>query len=187
MSEVCLFVINGLGMGNSTRCHAVMEYLAEAGFQIHVLTSGNGLAYFQDKPCVESLTPMASFFYSGKNGGVSGWATLKSARSLAAVARTKRAQLARLLEEIQPDVAVIDSEYTLAPLRRLRIPIIGLNTSEMIVSEYLKRRRRAPGIRAISGLWNSPITFSTATAATWCSVLSRSAGARGIPSSRASG
>src|SRR5438132_10796424 len=75
MGRTCLFIINGLGMGNSTRCHAVMEHLADAGFKIHALTSGNGLTYLKDKPCVESITPMKPFFYSGKDGGVSGWST----------------------------------------------------------------------------------------------------------------
>ena len=145
MSRICLFVINGLGMGNSTRCHAVMEHLAEAGFKIHVITSGNGLAYFKDKVCVESLTPMPSFFYSGKDGGVSGWSTIKSIRALAVIAKAKKAELGKLLDQIHPDVAVIDSEYTISPLRRRGIPVIGLNTSEMIVTEYLKRRRIAPG------------------------------------------
>jgi len=54
LKPTCLFLINGLGLGNSTRCEAVMEHLAEAGFRIHVLTSGNGLAFFRDKPLVES-------------------------------------------------------------------------------------------------------------------------------------
>src|SRR6266576_1122045 len=118
VSRSCLFVINGLGLGNSTRCYAVMEHLAEAGSQIHVLTSGNGLAYFQDKECIESLTPMESFFYSGKDGGISGWSTLRSIHSLAKIAKTKKAQLGKLLDQFRPDVAVIDSEYSVAPLRR---------------------------------------------------------------------
>ena len=149
MGRTCLFVINGLGMGNSTRCYAVMEHLAEAGFKIHVLTSGNGLTFFKDKACVASLTPMPSFFYSGKDGGVSGWSTIKSLGTLAKIAKAKKAELGKLLDQLHPDVAVIDSEYTISPLRRRNIPVIGLNTSEMIVTEYLKRRRLAPkGIRS---------------------------------------
>ena len=45
---------------------------------------------------------MASFFYSGSNGGVSGWSTLKSLGKLAAIARTKRKQLAPDLLESGP-------------------------------------------------------------------------------------
>src|SRR5207253_4330919 len=118
MGRTCLFIINGLGMGNSTRCHAVMEHLADAGFKIHALTSGNGLTYLKDKPCVESITPMKPFFYSGKDGGVSGWSTIKSIRALAVIAKTKKAELEKLLDQINPDVAVIDSEYKISPLRR---------------------------------------------------------------------
>jgi UDP:flavonoid glycosyltransferase YjiC (YdhE family) len=141
-------MINGLGMGNSTRCHAVIERLAEPGCRVHILTSGNGLTYFRGKDCVESLTPMESFFYSGRNGGISGWSTLKSVRRLSVIARTKRTQLEQLLDRVRPDIAVIDSEYAVAPLRRRGIPVVGLNTSEMIVSEYLKCRKPARGTRS---------------------------------------
>jgi len=134
MDQSCLFVINGLGLGNSTRCYAVMEHLSAAGFRIHVLTSGNGLNFFQDKSCVESLHAMESFYYSGKDGRISGWSTLKSLRALASIAKAKRGQLSRLLEQIHPDVAIVDSEYTLRPLRRRGIPIVAINTSEMVVS-----------------------------------------------------
>lgn len=148
VSRACLFVINGLGLGNSTRCHAVIENLADAGCSIHVLTSGNGLAYLQGKPGIASLTPMESFFYSGKNGGVNGWSTLKSIGKLAELAKRKRAQLESLLARVEPDIAVIDSEYAIGPLRKRGIPVIGLNTSEMVVSEYLSCPRVAPGTRS---------------------------------------
>ena len=91
---------------------------------------------------------MESFFYSGAKGGISGWSTLKSLRALVARAKLKRAQLADLVQKLRPDIAVIDSEYALAPLRKRRIPIIGLNTSEIVVSEYLRKSHRPRGIRS---------------------------------------
>ncbi len=148
MSRTCLFLINGLGLGNSTRCHAVIERLAETDCQVHVMTSGNGLTYFQDKGCVRSLTPMESFYYSGSHGGISGWSTLKSVRALLRIARRKREQLETLLSQLHPDVVVIDSEYALSPVRRRGIPVVGLNTSEMIVSEYLQKGQAKTGIRS---------------------------------------
>jgi len=144
----CLFIINGLGLGNSTRCHAVIEHLAAQGCAVHVLTSGNGLAYFENRPCVTSLTPTASLSYAGSGGGVSGWSTLRSIGSLASRAAAKRRQLEALLHKLEPDIAVVDSEYTLSPLRRRGIPIVALNTSELVVSEYLKRSRQARGTRS---------------------------------------
>ncbi len=145
---MCLFVINGLGLGNSTRCHAVIEHLAEAGVAIHVLTSGNGLEYFRGKECIESLTSMESFSYAQQNGRISGWSTLRSIGSLLPIARAKAAQLEKLLQTVHPQIAVVDSEYTIFPLLRRRIPVIALNTSEMIVDRYLDSAEVAPAIRS---------------------------------------
>jgi UDP:flavonoid glycosyltransferase YjiC (YdhE family) len=144
----CLFIINGLGLGNSTRCHAVIEHLAAQGCAVHLLTSGNGLVYFEDRPCIASLTPTASFSYAGSGGGVSGWSTLRSLGTLASRAAAKRRQLEALLQKVDPDIAVVDSEYTLSPLRRRGIPVVALNTSELVVSEYLKRSHQARGTRS---------------------------------------
>lgn len=41
---VILFAVNGLGMGNSTRCHVVIQRLA-ADAEVHVITSGNRLFF----------------------------------------------------------------------------------------------------------------------------------------------
>jgi UDP:flavonoid glycosyltransferase YjiC (YdhE family) len=148
VNQKCLFIINGLGLGNSTRCYAIMEHLVREGYRIHVLTSGNGLKFFQDKSCLESLNSMESFYYSGKNGGVSGWSTLKSLKSLATIAKAKRRQLSSLLDQINPDVAVVDSEYALGPLRRRGVPIVAINTSEMVVSQYLKAHDAPASVRS---------------------------------------
>ena len=148
VSISCLFLINGLGMGNSTRCHAVIENLAAAGVSVHVLTSGNGLKYFADRPGIASLNEMASFYYSGTNGGVSGWATIKTVGNLAKLAKAKRAKLEEIIEKVRPDIAVTDSEYATAPLRRRKIPIAAINNSEVVVTEFLKHRRDARGVRS---------------------------------------
>lgn len=148
VSQTCLFLINGLGLGNSTRCHAVIEHLAEAGSRVHVVTSGNGLAYFEGKDCVQSIGSMDSFYYSGTNGGISGWSTLKSIRALLRIAKSKRAQLEGVLNQISPDLVVTDSEYALSPVRRRGIPVVALNTSEMVVNEYLQKGHSRPGIRS---------------------------------------
>jgi len=138
MAGDCLFIINGLGMGNSTRCHAIMEHLIDQGVRIHVLTSGNGLMYFSGVKGIASLTPMESFFYSGKNGGVSGWRTFASIHALYGRATTKKRQLEEFLQRHPIAVAVTDSEYITSPLRRRKIPVIGLNNADAVVSEYMK-------------------------------------------------
>ncbi len=142
-----LFLINGLGMGNSTRCHAIMQALAPRGHRLHVLTSGNGLAYFGDKPEVASLTAMEAFFYSKRNGRISGWQTLLTTRQLVRLAREKRRTLEDLLKKVRPALAVTDSEYAVGPLRRQGVPIVAVNNAEVVVSEYRAWRRNPAAVR----------------------------------------
>lgn len=143
----CLFIINGLGMGNSTRCHAVMEHLVERGLHVHVLTSGGGLRYFEGRQEVSSLTPMESFFYSSKRGRVSALGTVASLDRLARLAATKRRQLQSLLSRIRPAVAITDSEYGLGSLRRQGIPVLAVNNADVVVSEYFRRKNKPGSIR----------------------------------------
>ena len=135
-------------MGNSTRCHAVIQNLAAAGVSVHVLTSGNGLKYFSGRPEIASLHEMASLYYSGTNGGVSGWSTVKTIGRLAQLVKAKRAKLEQIIAKVRPDIAVTDSEYATAPLRRRKIPIAAINNSEVVVTEFFKHRRDASGVHS---------------------------------------
>jgi hypothetical protein len=139
----CLFVVNGLGMGNSTRCYAVIQRLFRAGVTIHVATSGNGLKFFENRPEVTSLIPVDSFFYSvGRHQQLSVLGTALSLPTLLRRAARKTAQLEAACESIRPAFCVVDSEYTTRPLRRRKTPVIALNNSDVVVSEYLGRSRK---------------------------------------------
>ena len=147
MTGHLLFIINGLGMGNSTRCHAIIEHLAERGLQVHVLTSGNGLTFFDGRHEVASLTPTQALTYSGNQGRISGWKTLSSLDTLLRLNRTKEREVESFLQRQPVDVVVTDSEYSAAPAHRRGIPVLGLNNSDVVVTEYLRRRDKPAAIR----------------------------------------
>ncbi len=147
MTGHLLFIINGLGMGNSTRCHAIIEHLVERGLQVHVLTSGNGLTFFGGRHEVTSLTPTQPLFYSGNQGNISGWKTVSSLDTLFRLNRTKEQQVESFLQRQPVDVVITDSEYSAAPARRRGIPVLGLNNSDVVVTEYLRRRDKPSTIR----------------------------------------
>ena len=65
------FIINGLGLGNSTRCHSIIQELFIAGATISVTTSGNGLWYFDGKPEVSDLSALEPLYYSASKGKIS--------------------------------------------------------------------------------------------------------------------
>jgi hypothetical protein len=142
------FLINGLGMGNSTRCYSVIQHLASTGLSIHVLTSGNGLNFFRDKPEIASLTPVESYSYAVKRNQLSAWGTVMSFGELSRRASQKRFQVEAALAKFKPAFCVTDSEYTVAPFRRRGIPVIALNNSDVVVAEYLRLRHKPRDLMA---------------------------------------
>ena len=144
---VILFAINGLGMGNSTRCHVVIQRLATEA-EVHIITSGNGLFFFKDRPGIASLTAMPALAYAFSGDGVSTLGTLASVRTLLAKLREKEKQLEALLDELNPDLVVTDSEYIIRPVLRRRIPLAGINNSDVVVTEYFRRKKLPASIRA---------------------------------------
>ena len=68
---IVLFLTKGLGLGNSTRCHAIIQRLHAKGAKIEVVTSGNGLWYFLDKAEVSAIHEIQSLAYGSKDGAIS--------------------------------------------------------------------------------------------------------------------
>jgi UDP:flavonoid glycosyltransferase YjiC (YdhE family) len=131
-----LFLVNGLGLGNSTRCHALVQRLFERHVSVHVVTSGNGLWYFKDREEVTSLHEVESLYYGSKHGHISIVRTLTSLARLFGIVRRNAARVRTLLAEIEPDVVVTDSDYTVWPVVRSGLPLVALNNSDGVHHAY---------------------------------------------------
>ena len=44
-----IILINGLGLGNSTRCKVLIDWLFSKNYEVTILTSGNGEEFFNTK------------------------------------------------------------------------------------------------------------------------------------------
>ncbi len=143
-----LFLISGLGLGNSTRCHAIMQCLKDAGARNFVATSENGLWYFAGLPEVERCFEMESLYYGKRKGRISIAATIASSFDFIGIQRRNAALVERLLETLQPDVVVTDSVYISKPMHRRKIPLVALNNADAVVRGYRMFRNRPAGIRA---------------------------------------
>ncbi|MDP2653363.1 MAG: glycosyltransferase family protein [Candidatus Omnitrophota bacterium] len=134
-----LFIVNGLGMGNSTRCYAVMRELMALGYGVDVLTSGNGYDFFRQRHDIGAVHLLRSLYYGKRGKRLSIlytflafphfiWILLKNMRIASEIIRGGRYR-----------AIVIDSDYTLLLLRPfLRVPVIAVNNADVIVAEYQK-------------------------------------------------
>jgi Glycosyl transferase family 1 len=131
-----LFLVNGLGLGNSTRCHAVIRRLLDHGAEIHVVTSGNGLWYFQSIPGIARLHQVDSLYYGVKDGRISITRTLTAIADFAAILRRNARKIASIISDWRPDVAVADSVYTFRPFKRAGIPFVALSNADVVHESY---------------------------------------------------
>jgi len=143
-----LFLINGLGLGNSTRCHAIIQRLHAKSARIEVVTSGNGLWYFSDKPEVSAIHEIQSLAYGSKDGAISITRTFASIFEIAGILRQNARKIGTMLDDIKPDVLVIDSDYNFLPAKRRNLPIAALNNADMVWDSYFQFKDRPSSIRA---------------------------------------
>lgn len=147
--QYLLYIVNGLGMGNATRCHAVIQHHDPAAFAVDVITSGNGLRYFRAAGEVRNVEEFESLNYAKDSGG-----DLSIIRSVLALPkmvghyvsnlRTLRARI----REGRYSAIIIDSDYTVVFAKRLAgVPIIAINNADIIVAEGAKHRPLPAGVR----------------------------------------
>lgn len=131
-----LFLINGLGLGNSTRCHAVIQRLHHKGARVAVASSANGIWYFRDKPEVTVLHEQQALNYGANKGQISILRTLLGIPQILDQLADNSRALERVLDEVRPDVVVTDSDYTFRPMKRRGIPIVALNNADVVCRAY---------------------------------------------------
>ena len=131
MSRI-LMLVNGLGLGNSTRCHAVIQRLKASGAEIEVVTSDNGMWFFADKPEIGRVTEIPSLRYGQAEGRISIAATLAQAGAMVDTLRRAEAMVAEAIARFRPAAVVTDSIYSLRSVRRAGLPLAALNNSDMV-------------------------------------------------------
>lgn len=136
-----LFLVNGLGLGNSTRCEAIIKELETQGAEVRIATSGNGLWFFENR---HDKIELEALYYGASKGRISILRTLGAAVDFVGILRRNEATIARALESFRPDVAVIDSVYSLRALRRSGIPILAINNADVVVDSFHRHKADRP-------------------------------------------
>ncbi len=142
-----LMLVNGLGLGNSTRCHAVIQRLGERGAEVATITSGNGKWYFDGRHDAGQIHGIEAFYYASHNGRISIPRTLLSVGDFRRIAKRNAAAIDTVLDTFRPDVAVLDSVYTTAPMKKRGIPIAALNNADVVHLSYRRFSDRPRSIR----------------------------------------
>ena len=146
MGKRVLFLVNGLGLGNSTRCHAVIESLIDNKAEVTVATSGNGLWYFRDYLNFPRVIEIDELHYGKKGERLSIAATFASLGTFYRVLNRNAEIISTALKNFSPDVAVTDSVYTFKPMRKFGVPIVSLNNADVVYKSFFKFKGKPASI-----------------------------------------
>jgi UDP:flavonoid glycosyltransferase YjiC (YdhE family) len=142
-----LFLVNGLGLGNATRCHAIMQKLAEAGVGCSVATSGNGLWYFRQQQDAGEPVELKSLHYGTAHGRISVIRTILSMPEYVAAIRGNARIIGTLMDSLKPDAVVTDSTYLPRLGRTRQVPFLAVNNADVVRALYRRYADRPKSIR----------------------------------------
>lgn len=158
MSNRVLFIVGGFGLGNATRCQALIHELTCRGFQVDVASSGNGYWYYSQQKDSTLKLKLKDMSYGTHDGKISLISTLISLPKLFLKLVFNAFSLLKLHFQENYSLIVVDSEYALFFVKWLiSCNVIALNnvfyTSQL--EEKINRERlpmRLWGTRAIEKL-----------------------------------
>ena len=142
-----VFLVNGLGLGNATRCHAIIKKLGEAGVACEVATSGNGLWYFRQQRDVGEPVELRSLHYGTAHDRISVVRTILSMPAYIAAIRSNARLVEMLMDRLRPDAVVTDSTYLPRRGRTRRVPFLAVNNADVVHTLYRRYSDRPKSIR----------------------------------------
>ncbi len=148
-----LFLVNGLGLGNSTRCDAIIDPLRRLGYRIDMVTSRNGERYFKKDPRIDHCYRCYPLDYPSKNHQLE---LSRAFRALPAMARSYWRNV-RTLNEIlareKYEAVVSDSDYSMALLKRNYSGlVVALNNAASLFSKPSFLLKLSAGYRLHAGV-----------------------------------
>ena len=133
-----LFVIGGFGLGNSTRCAAIIEKLHAQRMNVDVATSSNGLWYFSDSASVNEVFPLEPLSYQRRKGRISYLSTLLDIPRLFFSLFANAIRILRLQRQNHYSFIATDSEYSCFLARFLLfVPLVSVNNVFFTFSDLI--------------------------------------------------
>lgn len=148
MNKKVLFLINGLGLGNSTRCFAIIERLFQLDTDVSIITSGNGSWFFLGKKEIKNLVKIESFKYGEKNGKINTLNTFLNISKILNTFSDNSKLINNFIEKHKPDIIISDSVYFNYNKKKLSIPLISLNNSDQVKYFFNKYKNKPKSIYA---------------------------------------
>ena len=139
-----IFLVNGYGLGNSTRVHGIIQHLTN-DYTVDIFADGNSLKYFRTISGIEKIFAGKSLKYSMDGGKIRPWSTVVEIPKLIYTMYQNSKRLKDIFASFNYDLIITDSYYLpfLAIFqRKIKRKIMAINNSNKIVRKFFSVKKR---------------------------------------------
>ena len=135
-----LFLVNGYGLGNSTRIHSIIQHIGP-GCEFDIFGYGNSVKYFEQVPQVQNIFQGFPMEYGLKDGQIDFFSTVgKLFRNFKAIYKSRQ-YIKKLLKSKHYSLIVADSNFSTIFLSH-RPKLMSVNSSDVIIKLAKKIKKR---------------------------------------------
>ena len=131
-----ILLINGLGLGNSTRCKVIIDWLIKKNYKITIVTSGNGEKFFKNSSNKIILLEQIDYYKSSDNLSVK--KLFLNLFKILKIVKKNSDKINNLIDKLKPNIVISDSVYFIPRRGFNKINSIALNNSNLVVKYFFK-------------------------------------------------
>ena len=140
-----IFFINGLGLGNSTRCYSIINELKKQNKKIKIIiaSSGNGYWFFKNQNNIDELYKLKQVKYEKKSGKLNALGTIFKIFSIFKVFNQNTNHAIKLISKYKPRVVITDSFYFFPRIKKKKFfKFISINNADYVVENFFKIKKK---------------------------------------------
>lgn len=137
LKKKVLLLVNGLGLGNSTRCFQILKKLKKENYKVKIVTSGNGINFFKKN---SKIVKIKQVNYEKKNNKLSVLKLLINLPKIIKVIILNSKIINNEIKIFNPNIIISDSVYFFPNKDFYTKITIALNNSEMIIKRIFSQQ-----------------------------------------------
>ena len=135
-----LFLVNGYGLGNSTRIHSIIQHISPK-YEMDLFGYGNSVEYFKQVPQIKNIFQSFPLEYGLINGKIDFFRTVgKLFQNFQAIYKSRQ-YLKQILQSKNYSLIIADSNFSTLFLKN-RPKLISINNADLIIKSSLKIKKR---------------------------------------------
>ncbi|MDE0092471.1 MAG: glycosyltransferase [Oligoflexia bacterium] len=135
-----LFLVNGYGLGNSTRIHSIIQCI-DKKYEMDIFGYGNSIEYFKQVPQIKNIFQSFPLEYGLKKGKIDFFKTAgKLFQNLQAIYKSRQ-HLKQILQSKTYSLIIADSNFSTFLLKN-RPKLISINNANVIIQSTRKIKKR---------------------------------------------